>query len=249
MAWISFSFFDLGSAVTGGLFTGIGEGLDYVFDSLLPENLAFLKVVSGGLMGILLITIFPIHWLLQYRPDEPVFAVAMMIPWVLCIFITAILFAKNTKEGFWVGIKLGIAYLVPGAAIFAALPYLPEPAGSIAEGISGGLFQGLTDMPYPWLAITLACLEGSFIGAVFGALAGAIKYKPDDSYEPKKSKKGKKKSKKSKKQDESPAEPSYGAYSAHTGAGSAAKSDFCTNCGAKLQPGMDFCTSCGQRIQ
>jgi hypothetical protein len=245
MAWISFSVFDLGSAVTGGLFTGIGEGLDYVFDSLLPANLAFLKILSGGILGIMLITIFPIHWLLQYRPDEPVFAVAMLVPWVLCIFITAILFAKNTKEGFWVGIKLGIAYLVPGAAIFAALPLLPDPAGSIAEGISSGIFAGLTDLPYPWLAITLACLEGSFIGAVFGALAGALKYKPDASYEPKKSKR----SKKSKTASASPAEPSYGAYSAASVSGSSAKSDFCTNCGAKLQPGMDFCTSCGQRIQ
>jgi zinc ribbon protein len=212
-----------------------------------------------------MILLFPIHWVLQYRPDHPEFALAMMIPWVLCVFISGLMFAKNMKDGFMIGIKLAIGYIVVGILVVTAI-------GAIMANIPGGqaifdsLILGLTDLS-PTAAVIFSCIEGGLIGGVFGALAGAIRYKPGEEYNPK-GKSGKEENTNAFGGQAQPAtvygapvgQPMYQAptdqvprgqpaYQAPVGQpqGIPAKSDFCVNCGAALEPGVQFCTQCGQR--
>ena len=139
---------------------------------------------------------FPIHWLLIYRPDEIGMAFAMVIPWILAIGISAVIFARSAREGIFIGLYLAIGYLIVGMAAYfgitALLSSTPEAAGMFI-----GAFQGLTGLN-PALAILFSVLEGCLVGGIFGALIGSLKYKPgqDDDFIPKQRKKKNKKDKK-----------------------------------------------------
>ena len=245
MAWISFVVFDLSSAITGGVFQNLGEALNTLLIQTVPENLGGVaSLFAGGLLGILMIVVFPIHWLLQYRPDEPVFAIAMMIPWILVAFISALLWARDMKEGFLMGIKIAVYWMVLGIGIYLLLARVLGAEVPGIDPILTGLTTGLTDLS-PIAAIALACLEGGLIGSVFGGLAGAIRYKPNTRYRPKSSRKAKKKDAFGQAYEETEA-PAYGSsFQASSDKGSGG--DFCTNCGKKLEPGEDFCTNCGTK--
>ncbi len=272
MAWISFLVFDLSSAVSGGLFTNIGPALDTLITQNLPQGGQFVSMLAGGFIGMLLILVFPIHWLLYYRPDEPEFAIAMMIPWILVTFISAIIWARDMKEGFMFGIKISVIWMVFGIIIYLLLSQVLGAEVPAINALLNGLSQGLTDLS-PILAIFLACLEGGIIGGVFGALAGAIRYKPGEKYKPKTSGYsgetdafGKPTMQQNVSQQQLNQQgyaayqsgyqqpqgtyqqkPQGGYQSPADNAGTAQKSGFCTNCGKKMNPNEDFCTNCGTR--
>ncbi len=118
-------------------------------------------------------------------------ALAMVIPWILAISISSLLFAKNTRQGIFIGIYLAIGYIILGSAAYLGSTYILQSATgtSIGTGVIDGIFRGLTDL-HPLLAIVLASIEGCLIGGVFGALIGSLKYKPgEEEYTPKMRKK------------------------------------------------------------
>jgi len=234
---VSFTFFGLTDAISGNLFVNVGDAisglLSIAFDS---ANLGvFGTVLVGGIMSIISILIFPIHWLLIYRPDDAGMAFALMIPWVLCIGISALLFAKSAKQGFMIGVWLAAGYIVWGLIIYILLAV--ALADSIGTGIIDSIFGGLTDL-HPLLAIFFASAEGGLIGGAFGALFGAIKYKPgqeeDYEMEPKKGKRSRKGKKEKKgKSDEAFSKPFDGESMKK-----------CPHCGANLKKDQDYCLEC-----
>ena len=261
MSWISFSFFDLGGAISGSLFTNVGEALNSAFALLassagLGSAGGLISVLVGGLIGLVMVLIFPIHWLLIYRPDEPMFALAMMIPWVLTVFLSALFWSKSMKDGFMMGIKLAVSWIVIGIVLFMGITSLAASSGmgGIVGTALNGIFEGLTDLS-PILAIISASLEGGLIGGVFGGLAGAIKYKPGEEYQPNSNKKAKPASEDSGVAFGSSYTPSQPAYQQQT---TKPKNAFqtkttrptnCPRCGKPVGIGEDFCTECGSPLK
>ena len=255
MSAIAFTVFDLGAAITGGLFTNIGTTITSALQILSPEAGAIISIFVNGFMGLFLILLFPVHWLLAYRPGDAVYALALIIPWILAVFITAIIFSRSAKEGFLTGLWLGGGFMVVGIGLIYGVTALIEASGEggggIFTGVIDGFYIGLTDLP-PFLAIFLSCLEGGLIGGAFGALAGAMRFKPGQaSCQPKKPKKGKK-SKKDAFSDSKPAAstppaPAYGLGSS-TQQTSSSGMKSCPNCGTLVDQGTAFCTNCGNRI-
>ena len=255
MSAIAFTVFDLGAAITGGLFTNIGTTITQALELLSPKAGTIISIFVNGFMGLFLILLFPVHWLLAYRPGDAVYALALIAPWILAVFITAIIFSKSAKEGFITGIWLGAGFMIVGMGFIFGIPVLIDSLGggsSIFTGVIDGFYTGLTDLP-PFWAIFLSCLEGGVIGGAFGALAGAIRFKPGQAgYQPKKPKKSKKKGKDnafgdSKSKSYTPTTPAYGSGSSPPQSGTTGMKK-CPNCGTLVDEGTAFCTNCGNRI-
>lgn len=230
MAWISFSFLDLTSSVTGGLVNDLNVALSSLGSILGPMG-NILGIIGGAFIGLILIFLFPIHWCIFYRPDDVMLIISVILPWILCCTITSAISAHSPRGGIHTSLAIGIGYVIPALVIYFILPFIPM-VGSIIAGVIDGLTSGLTDLPYV-LAVGTSILEGSLVGAVFGGFIGSLKYKPEGG--------GSKAPKVKKIKSESvSSEPTLG--------GMSAKTDFCTNCGAKISPNDDFCTNCGQKF-
>jgi len=170
-AWIAFRFFDLGAAITGGLFIDVGSALETALSYYIPPDAGALQGIApmlvNGILGLLMVVFFPIHWSLMYRPDAVDFAIAIVIPWVLVGTLTSALFCKSAKKGFDTAMAIGIGY----AIIFIAIPIVLNAILANAMGGTGGfnimdifdgIFGGLTDLPYiP--AVLFSCLEGGLV--------------------------------------------------------------------------------------
>lgn len=243
LAWFAFNVLDLGSAITGGLFIGIGDALDTAFATAFAAAgitggflTGFVPFIVQGLLGIVMLWYFPLHWALYYRPDDITMALAIVLPWLLVGTITAALFCKKARQGFDTGLAIGLAYaLVIGVIPFTILSFLPT-GGFDVIGIFNGLFGGMTDLPYLWAVVT-SCVEGGLIAGVFGALIGSLKYKPDGQLEKVKVKKAKKKK----------AEPKIAAMTDGTSSTTISGSN-CPNCSSKVIPGDPFCPNCGTKL-
>jgi hypothetical protein len=229
MAYISFRFLDLTSGITGGLIENFEDALGVITDTIGIGG-AFLEVLIGGLIGLGLIFLFPIHWCIFYRPEDIGLIIAVTLPWILCCAITSGIFAHNPRGGIHTSIAIGLGYLIPLTLIY----FILSVALPLGPAILDGLLMGLTDLPY-LVAISTSILEGCLVGAVFGAFVGSLKYKPGG---------GKVKPKKKKVKEETP-EPTFEISQEVPTTSSTA--DFCKNCGAKLAPGDDFCINCGYK--
>lgn len=246
MAWISFTFLDLGSAITGGVITNLGESLVTLGSmlSMLGPLGALIPILGGAAFGIILLMLFPLDWILIYRPDEPMMMLAVVLPWILCCTLTAAIFAHSPKGGLTTSVAIGLGYMIPTIVIYLLIPVilnmlvggggLPIDLSFITELIND-IFEGLTDRPFV-LAVITAILEGCLIGGVFGAFIGSLKYKPGEEG-------GKVKSY---------AEPGLGATEKVEAKEKAVVeptggSNVCMQCGAKLEPGDTFCTNCGAK--
>ncbi|WP_371806794.1 zinc ribbon domain-containing protein [Candidatus Lokiarchaeum ossiferum] len=242
MSGVSFVFFDLGNAISGSLFVNLGAAIRGLLETVTGSGAGtFISLLVGGFMGIGSVLMFPIHWMLYYRPDEPGMAIALLIPWILCIGITSLLFAKKAKDGIMIGVRLAIGYIVFGSLIYIGLTYIlgAAGAGNVGSGVINGIFAGLTDL-HPILSLILACLEGCLIGGAFGALIGALKFDPtkqDYEMKPKKVKS----SKKSKKTNDEFSDMSF-TYGAQSSDGKPTKT--CPHCGASIKEGVTFCIKC-----
>jgi len=215
-SWISFQFLDLTSSITGGLI----QNLNVALTSLdLGPVITFLL---GGLLGLVIILIFPIHWCLTYHPDDIILLISVTLPWILSCSMICAINAKTPGKGIRTSLAIGIGYLILAFVIYFILSLIP-----IVGPLINGLITGLTDLHYLF-AVSTAILEGCLVGAVFGGFIGALKYKPTGES-------GKQKSKKSKVKIEDDKEPTL-------------EDSHCTNCGAKLVQGNDFCNNCGMKI-
>ncbi|MFW9930110.1 MAG: zinc ribbon domain-containing protein [Candidatus Thorarchaeota archaeon] len=237
MAWISFSFLNLSSGITGGLIEDLEVALTDLISSLglIGPMGGILSFLGSALIGLVLILFFPIHWCLTYRPDDISLIIAIVLPWILCCSITSAIFAHSPRGGIHTSLAIGIGYMIIALSIYFIIPlilnfFLPGlGVGGLVAGILDGLSVGLTDLPYA-LAVFTAILEGCLVGAVFGGFIGSLKYKPKSAV-----KKKKVKVKASPADDDEPTlEKSV-------------DTDYCTHCGAKLTPGEEFCTNCGQK--
>jgi len=246
MAWISFTFLDLGSAITGGVITNLGEALVTLGSmlSMLGPLGALIPILGGAALGIILLMLFPLDWILIYRPDEPMMMLAVVLPWILCCTLTAAIFAHSPKGGLTTSVAIGLGYMIPAVVIYLLLPVIlnmivggggiPIDLSFITELIND-IFEGLTDRPFV-LSVITAILEGCLIGGVFGAFIGSLKYKPEGA-------EGKVKSY---------AEPGFeptekGEVEKKAAIASTESTNFCLQCGAKLEPGDTFCTKCGAK--
>ena len=253
MAWISFMFLDLGSAITGGVLVNMGGALAEL------ANLPFLgpfgpliPLLGGALFGILLLMLFPLDWVLIYRPDEPMMMLAIVLPWILCCTITAAIFAHSPKGGLTTSVAIGLGYMIPTVVIYLLLPVILNaiiggliPGGfpidlSFITGLIDSVFEGLTDRPFV-LAVITSILEGCLIGAVFGAFIGSLKYKPGEVKE------------KGVAVVQAYEEPTFAvAEKAESKRKPESKpavaQNFCMKCGAKLAPEDSFCTNCGSKV-
>jgi hypothetical protein len=240
MAYISFRFLNLTSVITGGLIENF-EDLMAGLGSLIGQGGGLITTIGSAFIGLALIFLFPIHWCIQYRPDDIMLLIAVVVPWILCCSITAGLFAHSPVGGLTTSFAIGIGYLVPAIAIYFAIPAIINSVaggavgGALFTGIIDGLISGLTDLPY-LLAVTTAILEGAGVGAVFGAFIGSLKYSPGEEEGSSKS------------FDTDMEEPSFGDFSSSTKSSSGKADEFCTNCGAKLTADDEFCTNCGAKV-
>lgn len=246
MAWISFTFLDLGSAITGGVITNLGEALGTLSSmlSMLGPLGALIPILGGAAFGIILLMLFPLDWILIYRPDEPMMMLAVVLPWILCCTLTAAIFAHSPKGGLTTSVAIGLGYMIPTIVIYLLIPVIlnmilggvgfPIDLSFITELIND-IFEGLTDRPFV-LAVITAILEGCLIGGVFGAFIGSLKYKPGEEGEKVKSY----------------AEPEFstaekGEVEKKAAIASTEATNFCMQCGAKLEPEDTFCTKCGAK--
>ncbi|MFO8020590.1 MAG: zinc ribbon domain-containing protein [Promethearchaeia archaeon] len=239
MAFVSFQFLGLTSAITGGLIENF-EDLLTGFESMMPQGGQLIMTIGKAFFGLVMIFLFPIHWCIMYRPNDVSLLIAVVVPWILCCSITAGLFAHSPVGGMTTSIAIGIGYLVPAIAIYFVIPGLLGSAlgggEAVVQGIIDGLLTGLTDLPYLF-AVTTAILEGAGVGAVFGAFIGSLKYSPGED---KSSSKGF--------ESKDMEEPSFSSDFDGTSSKKPEKVDVCTNCGAKLSPDDEFCTNCGAKI-
>jgi hypothetical protein len=231
MAWISFRFLNLGEGVTGGLLQNIDDALG-VITGMLGSVGIFLEILAGAFIGLALLFIFPIHWCIQYRPDDIGLIIAVTVPWILCCVITSGIFAHSPRGGIHTSLAIGIGYAIPLVVIYLVL-VIVSPFG-LGSAIIDGLFDGLTDLPY-LVAVLTSVLEGTLVGAVFGGFIGSLKYKPGG---------GKVKKAKSKGKEEVTeiSEVNRAIESSVIGT-----EVTCTNCGAKLTTDDLFCTNCGAK--
>ena len=252
MAWIGFVFLDLGAAVTNGLFENVGLAIGNALEfALAGAGLgaagAIIPFIANGILGIIMLIFFPLHWALYYRPDNIGFAFAIMGPWILVGTLTSLLFCKKAKQGFDTGLSIGIGYMI----IVGVIPYILQAViaqigGGMSIDIVGlfdGLFTGMTDLPYLG-AVIASCLEGGLIAGIFGAFIGSLKFDPE------------KLDKKGKKSKKSEAEPVFGSSESTFGESSSKGRDtpkssgdsvFCPNCGASVGAGDPFCPNCGTK--
>ena len=226
MAWISFSFLDLTSSVTGGLINNLNDAITSLGTLLFPVLGPILSFVASAFLGLFMILLFPIHWCIFYKPNDVMLLIAVVLPWILCCTITSAIFAHSPRGGIHTSLAIGIGYLIPAMVIYLAISLIPGGYGSLIGGVVDGAVSGLTDLPY-LLAVFTAILEGCLVGAVFGGFIGSLKYKGT----------GQSKVKKSKSKAEEGEEPSLDS------------SELCPNCNAKLIPGNEFCTNCGSAIK
>lgn len=250
-SYMSFIWFDLGSAVTGGLITNLGASLASLGTALggiagdeMAGLMAIIPIIGGAFMGVGMIVVFPLDWVIIYRPDEPMMVIAIILPWILTCTAASAISAHSPKGGFTTSIAIGIGYMIPAILIYLIVPMILGSLlglgdASFVTGILDGLFTGLTDRSFI-LSVISATMEGALIGGIFGAFIGSLKYKPElgsgkskksKSYEPIGSTQTPYEEKKEKSKKAAPA--------------SADASNFCIHCGAKMSPTEKFCTNCG----
>ena len=168
IAYATFYFFDLIALLTGGLI----------------QNFFVLARAIGGpiigffisaLIGIFLICLIPVHWALINRPDNVMLMLALIIPWIICCSVMALLTSRSPKEGIFTSLAIGLGLFIIMAIFYFGLAFILANFGGGA--ILDGASIGLTELPF-LLSAFLATMEGAGIGAVFAALIGSLKYEP-----------------------------------------------------------------------
>jgi hypothetical protein len=161
-AYICFLAFDLISLLTGGLIQNFGSIAG-----------GFVMFIIGALLGIFIICLFPVHWVLINQPDNVLFMLALVVPWIGSCTVMALLTSKSPEEGFFTSLMIGIGFFILMAILYGVVAVFLAAVGGAALLDSASI--GLTDLPFLLAALT-ATMEGAAIGGVFAALIGSLKY-------------------------------------------------------------------------
>lgn len=190
---LTFYLFDTFALITGGLINSVWmiAGLFFGIIGI---------IVFSLFMGVGIVCLFPIHWAIMTRPDNIPLLLALTLPWIISCSIASWWFAHSPRGGIHTSLAIGIGYFILMLIPYLILIVLLGQTGTGGGTIIDNLTMGFTGMPWVLSALT-ATMEGAGVGAVFGALVGSLKYKPEG--------KEKKKSKKSKKELESMVEPAF----------------------------------------
>jgi hypothetical protein len=167
-AYATFYIFDLIALLTGGLIQNF-----FVLTRAIGGPL--IGFLISSFVGVFLICLIPIHWALINQPDNVMLMLALVLPWIFCCSIMALLTARNPEEGIFTSIAIGLGLFIIMAAIYFVLAVVLARFGGGA--LLNNASIGLTELPF-LLATFLATMEGAGIGAVFAALIGSLKYEP-----------------------------------------------------------------------
>ena len=220
IAYACFVAFDTFALITGGFIRNIV----YLFASFGPAAM----FVIGAFLAIGVVCMVPIHWALINQPNNVLLLLALVLPWIITCSISSALFAHSPRGGIHTSIAIGIGYFIIMLIPYLVLSLLLSQAGLGGNLIVDNLIMGITGLPWILSALT-ATMEGTGVGAVFAALVGSLKYKPEESQ------KKPKKAKKSKDELKEMPEPTFEIK------------DRCEKCGNALLPTDDFCTECGTK--
>ncbi len=173
---------DFLSQILGGTIQDFDQFLIIVFQNIPgAPDLSALGAVIASFLELVLFGVYPLSWILAYRPEDWLSTVLMIVPWIGAGFLTGLACATNPKDAIKIGIGLIIGNCI-WALIFnlgipfglANLPMIPGEISSVISGVLTGIAEGLTDMP-PAVSAILVQVEGGafFIGS--GILAGLMK--------------------------------------------------------------------------
>jgi hypothetical protein len=129
--------------------------------------------ILGLLLGLIFLMVFPLDWVLTYRPSDYTMVIWIIIPWAVAGVLNALVFAKNAKQGFVSGLAIMIIPVILGV-----LGNFLLGAALGGTAVLDTIFTGLVDRGF-LAAIFTATLEGGALAGVFGSLIGALKYKPE----------------------------------------------------------------------
>ena len=226
-AYICLVSFDTFALITGGLIRNVWMAVGFFGGGAV--------IVFSIFLGVGLVCIFPIHWVLLNRPNDILLLLALALPWIITCSLASALFAHSPRGGIHTSFAIGIGFFLLMLIPYILLSLLLGQSGLAGGTIIDNITMGLTGLPWVLSALT-ATMEGSGVGACFGALVGALKYKAEGK-KPKKAKK----SKEEKKEIEAMVEPTFDATTSYT-------ANRCKSCGAQLVPGDLFCTNCGEKF-
>ncbi|MFX1339902.1 MAG: hypothetical protein ACFFDK_14925 [Promethearchaeota archaeon] len=167
-AYATFYIFDLIALLTGGLIKNF-----FVLTRTLGGPL--IGFLISAFVGVFLICLIPVHWALINQPDNVMLMLALVLPWIICCSIMALLTSRNPEEAIFTSFAIGLGLFIIMAFFYLGLAFLLANYGGGAIIDSASI--GLTQLPF-LLSTFLATMEGAGIGAVFAALIGSIKYEP-----------------------------------------------------------------------
>ncbi len=167
-AYATFYAFDLIALLTGGLIQNF-----FVLTRTLGGPL--IGFLISAFIGVFLICLIPVHWALLNQPDNVMLMLALVLPWIICCSLMALLTARDPQEGVYTSFAIGLGLFIIMVIIYSVLAVLLARFGGGA--ILDSASVGFTDLPFV-LAAFLATMEGAGIGAVFAALFGSLKYEP-----------------------------------------------------------------------
>ncbi|MBD3254718.1 MAG: zinc-ribbon domain-containing protein [Candidatus Lokiarchaeota archaeon] len=245
-SWLSFYAFNLLGSITGGLIQNV-QGLAGLFG----EGGDLIMILLGAVLGVVIVCLFPVHWVIIYRPGDLILLIALLLPWILSCSISSGLFAHTIRGSIHTSLAIGIGYFILMLIPYIALAVLLSQAGLNGAAIIDSVAIGLTGMPWV-LAALAATMEGAGIGMVFALLVTVIlKYKPEASSSDKKGIRERFRRSRSTSDyvyeptlDEDEKEPTLSSSTPLSGISGAV----CSNCGAKLGPDDEFCTNCGTKV-
>lgn len=161
----------------GQILGGTIQNIEALFTVIpgLPAFFATLGVLLITVLELFLFNVYPLSWILTWRPWDALTILYMIVPWICAGLITGKLVVKSPKDALGIGIGLIISNSLWCVLWFIVLPNvlmgvfgggMMGGLSPLIQGIIEGAAAGLTDMP-PGLSAILTQVQGGglFTGA------------------------------------------------------------------------------------
>jgi hypothetical protein len=165
---------DFTGRILGGTVTNLNTGITQIISASGFAGASAAPLVYLGLTGgsLLLFDMYPLSWVLTWRPWDALTIFYMIIPWILSGLIVSRIVAESPRHMLKIGLFLMLANSLWAVGLLIVLPIallnLPVlgGVGGIIVSALNGVASGFTDMPMGVSAI-LTQVEGCllFIGA------------------------------------------------------------------------------------